>query len=410
MKILTLVWSLGPGGTERAAANYAIAYKLAGADSRVLILGEGYERVDHVRSAGVPVIALLQEANGDGPLQDLASWGADIIHTHNFVSAFVPFIKQLKKTNTKVVETNVFSRPNFSADYCLVDASFQLSGWGLWKYRHWMGRTSAPPLARVVPNIVFDKDFPQSAASEVARYKQQFGIPESAFVIGRIGQAHPSKWSLGLVKILVALMREDPRIYVLLVGVPAAIKKKLLNLGDDITNRVKLIDYISGDRELALYYHSLSVFAHISSIGESFGYVLAEAMVCRVPVVTLLTPLKDNAQYEVVGHGTGGLCVSSRAGFVRAVKQLAIDKELYARLQQNLDRWVAGRFSPGLVSKDLLCFYEDLLNGSAVTQPVNSRLVKEQFTLFGWRRFLLYPMLRLINSPFIYRMKKSIRP
>ena len=46
-------------------------------------------------------------------------------------------------------------------------------------------------------------------------------------------------------------------------------------------------------------------FLHVSRIGESFGMVLCEAMLCGVPVVTLSTPLKDNSQLEVVGPRRG---------------------------------------------------------------------------------------------------------
>ena len=65
MKILKLVWSVGPGGTERAAVNFAAGYKIYGCDSRVLVLGEGDERQKELENAGVDVCFLLKEKRNE---------------------------------------------------------------------------------------------------------------------------------------------------------------------------------------------------------------------------------------------------------------------------------------------------------------------------------------------------------
>ena len=40
----------------------------------------------------------------------------------------------------------------------------------------------------------------------------------------------------------------------------------------------------------------MDVFAHSAQQGESFGYVLAEAALCEIPIVTMATPWADDSQ------------------------------------------------------------------------------------------------------------------
>jgi hypothetical protein len=83
-----------------------------------------------------------------------------------------------------------------------------------------------------------------------------------------------------------------------------------------------LVDFMNDDSALSGIYGSMDVFLHAARIGESFGMVLAEALLCGVPVISLSTPDKDNSQIEVVGHETGGLVVANVAGMLEAMHRL----------------------------------------------------------------------------------------
>ncbi len=63
-------------------------------------------------------------------------------------------------------------------------------------------------------------------------------------------------------------------------------------LADIYQKNIRTIDFIKGDKALTDFYSSIDVFVHISAIGESFGYVLTEAMICGCPVITLARLLK----------------------------------------------------------------------------------------------------------------------
>ena len=75
--------------------------------------------------------------------------------------------------------------------------------------------------------------------------------------------------------------------------------------------------------------------------------VLCEAMLCGVPVVTLSTPLKDNSQLEVVGHGKGGLVALTPEALPEAMVALIGDADLRAGVSVGGAAWVRERFAVG---------------------------------------------------------------
>ena len=408
MNILTLVWSIGLGGTERAAVNYAIAYKKVGVDSRVLVLGEGLERKVELLSAGVAVTSLVENKLPEiEVIEEFKTWMPDIIHIHNFSKALLGYIKKIKAEKTKIVETNVFSRPNYTKDYEIVDASFQLTYWGLWKYHYSMKGAKQRPVEKVVPYLVDTKNFKMPGRQKIDEFLSAIEIPKDAFIIGRIGQPHISKWDEKIIEVIEKTVKPGNYIYYLLVGLPGKIKIQIDRLPSFIRSRVKCIDEIHGDDQLSVYYHSLSLFAHISKIGESFGYVLAESMVCGTPVITLSTPLKDNGQFEVVGNNIGGFCVAGVSGFIKKINELYNDKNLLKDMKNSLFEWVDKRFAPEIITSSLITFYEALIKGTAKSEKINEGLIRDQFDLYGIKKLFLLPLFRLTNSRFFH---KTVRP
>ena len=79
MKILTVVYSLGKGGTERAAQNFALAYKALGHDSRLVFTRLDGPRKYNLQREDVPVSSLLDQADIDY----LTDWEPEIVHLHS---------------------------------------------------------------------------------------------------------------------------------------------------------------------------------------------------------------------------------------------------------------------------------------------------------------------------------------
>ena len=77
------------------------------------------------------------------------------------------------------------------------------------------------------------------------------------------------------------------------------------------------------------------VILHTSSIGESFGYGIAEPMNLGKPVITNSVPWHDQAQLELVQHGVCGWVANSRSNLRKAIDSLANDPALRARFGQS---------------------------------------------------------------------------
>src|SRR5256885_396168 len=87
--------------------------------------------------------------------------------------------------------------------------------------------------------------------------------------------------------------------------------------------------------ELGLTIASLDVVLHTSSVGESFGYGIAEPMNYGKPVIANSTPWQDQAQIELVRHGECGFIASTPGTIADAILKLANDPELRARFGKN---------------------------------------------------------------------------
>ena len=80
---------------------------------------------------------------------------------------------------------------------------------------------------------------------------------------------------------------------------------------------------------------SLDAVLHTSSIGESFGYGIAEPMNYGKPVIANSTPWQDQAQVELVRHGECGFLASTPETIAAAICKLAASSDLRKELGQN---------------------------------------------------------------------------
>ena len=202
-----------------------------------------------------------------------------------------------------------------------VDTSFQFSYWAYWLYRLRGGDMSR---AGIVPNPVRCDNFTPSNESEIGLFKKKYNIPENAYIIGRIGQNNIGKWSVVMINVFNSLAKKNPNIYLVLVNPPLNILKAVSR--SKYKDRIVHIESIIGDKQLSLAYSAFDVMLHVAEMGESFGYVLVESMLCGTPVVTLSTPWGDNSQCEVVENGNGGFVAQTQKGLIKALN-LYINKD-----------------------------------------------------------------------------------
>ena len=321
-RILTVVYSLEKGGTQRAAQNFAEGYQANGLDSRVLYTREDGLRRRELEVARVPVYCLLDRADREALMQ----WQPQLVHLHSH-QLTLPEFDLIKSSfpQARLVETNVFSIP--SPWSSRLDQSFQLAEWCLWRYRRRAGDRC--PVS-VVPYPVKTGAFTRSGENARRDFRAAYGLAADAIVLGRIGQSFDGKWSPLLIDTFNRLRRQYSRLRLLVVNPPPLIRKGIARSSwrEDIV----VIERIDGDGPLSDCYSAMDIFVAISDLGESFGMVLAEAQLCETPVVTFATPWQDNSQVEVVTNGRGGAVVATRRALEDALRELIDDLALRRQL------------------------------------------------------------------------------
>lgn len=289
MKILTVVFNLDKGGTQRCAQNFAEAYQFIGHDSRILSLYGLGVRYDEIKDT-------ITIYNGLNSINDIIIWMPDIIHlhSHNLKNDDVSFLLKCCNLST-AIETNVFSRPSPWASKILV--SFQLSNWANWIFNLRKGKYYK---TAIVPNPIKINNF-----LKIDKYKEKlnfcnnFGIDINSKIIGRIGQSYNKKWSLHLINIFEDLKKIDNSFHLIVINPPASIISRILI--SNSRKSITIIDKIIGDENLNKMYAALDLTVLIAEQGESFGMVIAESILSGTPVATLSTPWADNSQCEVSG-------------------------------------------------------------------------------------------------------------
>ncbi|MBN2884519.1 glycosyltransferase family 4 protein [Patescibacteria group bacterium] len=318
MRILTIVFNLNKGGTQRAAQIFAEAYKKLGHDSRILTLYGLGSRFEEIKDD-----FKIWQGVGDSNLKEIKEWNPEVIHIHSHgpkaedISRLFDFLPIDK---IKIIEQNVFSKPSPWMDR--VDISFQLSDWAYWLY---MLRGGDMTRATIIPYPIISDRFTNRETALVSAFKVKYNIPEEAFVIGRIGQSEVGKWSLMLIDIFNRLAKKYTNLYLVVVNPPANIVQAISR--SNYKNRIRHIEKINGDENLSIAYSSFDLMLHIAEMGESFGYALVESILCGTPVVALSTPWGDNSQGEVVFNGVGGYVANSRKALIQTVAKY-INREI----------------------------------------------------------------------------------
>jgi len=432
MRVLTIVSDLAPGGTQRVAQNFAQGYKEAGLHSAVFAYDAGGPREAPLHASGVDVfLGGRTPPERDQGLEQAIGWKPDVVHIHRTGHANPVTGGMLARLRTApregsaapvgIVETNVFARVDHSPQGRLIDVHFQLSHWCLWKWARWSSRLSPRPIGVVLPNIVRTDDFGPVSAPDRAAFRAEHSIPSDAMLFGRIGSPITPKWSREMFDAFRAYAPHNTRAHLLLIGLPKEMIPLSESLPPDIRARVTRIDFLHGDAALRRAYGAMDVFLHTSQVGESFGMVFAESLLCGTPIITLSTPARDNSQLEVVGHEQGGLIAADVPGMVEAMRRLE-DPALRARYASLGAASMIERFSPGVLIPRAIAVarlttqglpHEELSRRLAaipglVTQVPDAEIKGLLRRAMGRHSMKDLATLRLISHPIVYRLYQKL--
>ena len=365
MKILTIVYTLNRGGTERAAQNFSIAYKESGHEVAVLPIYEKGVREEPLTKKEIVVFEPFK--NKDFSIEAIKDFSPEIIHIHragikdSVINELLNLIKSVLP-KIKIAETNVFSQVDHGLGENLIDLHMHLSKWCFWKWKINIPYFKKTSISTVLPYMVIPDSFHKIGDNKtINQFKRDNNIPEDKFIFGRVAQKSEAKWSLDDIKSFLLFSKDYSNCHLVLLGVSAKAKIFVDSLDSDEKSKITVLDYIDGDSKLNELYNSMDVFIHAANIGESFGMVFAESMLAETPVITFATPLNDNSQHEVIPEGTG-FVVRDKSNMISKMKFFYENKSELDIFGKRARKHILNNFSPSVLTHKAISLFNLLLN------------------------------------------------
>lgn len=290
-RVMQLVLSLSPGGTERLVIE--IVRALAGRiDSVVCCLDEPGAWADELAALGVPVISLARTPGFHPTLamrlaRVLKERDIDIVHCHHYSPYVYGLLASVLKPTVQLVFTEHgrlsdaapsrkrrFVNPLLSrwpGKLCAVSADLK---------NHMVAEGFPARRVGVTYNGIDPGRRPTAAQRSAAR--ESLGLPDSAFVVGTVGRLDPVKNLHLLLQTHAFLVSKHPQVRTVIVGdgdERAALEAHACSLG--IKDSTVFAGYRADVRALM---PAFDVYVNTSSY-EGVSLTILEAMATALPVV-----------------------------------------------------------------------------------------------------------------------------
>ena len=244
-------------------------------------------------------------------------------------------------------------------------------------------------------------DVEQYARGDGRAFRKEHRIPNHALVVGHVGRLAPEK-NLEFLSAAVRLyLHQNPLAVFLLVGSGPSVEQLQLDFQqDELANRLVYAGKQTGTA-LVDAYHAMDLFA-FSSLSETQGVVLVEAMAAGKPVVAL----DASGAREVVVDGINGRLVSSQSphAFATAIDELVDQLEASPGTLETAARATAEKFSTTNCARRALGYYNDVVrayNRNTIYDQsawgTLRRSVQEEWTL--WSDRMAMARCLLFNEP-----------
>lgn len=352
IKIIEAGNELGLGGTEYAIQLYSKFLNKDHFKVTVVGLHEGGPRVKLIQDMGIDVHVL----NGD--LVKLAGLlkETDVFHWHGSGMLNAELFNVVKENKPKlVIQTNVFGAYDHSSLYDVIDYDLYISQMILIRRMEQdSGLNDNFNAKRKVLPYPVDVDLIADLLpdnNEIQDFKELHKIHD-CFIVGRIGRPDNAKFDIITLDAFAAFADKVENARFLLVGVTPKILAYAETL--NITDKLIIFENTPDLRTLLLYYNAIDIFLAISEFGESFGMVIAEAMTSGIPVVTVSTPTRDNAQIELVDNAKTGLVVErNKEKIVSAMLFLYHDRKEILKLSVSSKQKITKEYKADNIVKSL---------------------------------------------------------
>lgn len=370
-RVLQLVLSLSPGGTERLVIE--ICKHLADrVDSMVCCLDSPGEWAAELQAFGIPVVALGREPGFQPGLamhiaKLIRANGIEVVHCHHY-SPYVYGLMAAMMTNVELVftEHGRLSSGEPSRKRRLVNPLFSMMGGRVCSVssdlkQHMVAEGFPARRVQVVYNGIDPAHRP--AVSERAAARAALGVPRGAFVVGTVGRLDPVK-NLTLFLQAHALLRQrHPGAFAVIVGdgpERAALERTAAELG--VRAAVSFTGYRSDVRALL---PAFDVYLNCSNY-EGVSLTILEAMAAAVPVVA--TAVGGNP--EVVVDRETGYLVPPRATAVADALGMVLRSPKRRQAMGDAGRWrVIRHFSIARMVDDYAAAYLGLESNHTAAMP-----------------------------------------
>jgi L-malate glycosyltransferase len=362
LRVMQLVLSLSPGGTERLVIE--IVRALAGRiDFVVCCLDEPGSWASEVEALQVPVVALSRRPGFQPRLavhlaRVMKAHQIDVVHCHHYSPFVYGVLASLLKPATQLVFTEHGklsgagpSRKRRWVNPLLSRRHGHLRAVSADLRRHMLGEGFQPERLSVLYNGIEPGERPSKPQRDAAR--KMLGLSPEAFVIGTAGRLDPVKNLDLLLQTHAALTATHEHAHTVIVGdgpERTALEAKAAALG--VSGSLSFAGYRSDVRSLI---PAFDVFLNCSAY-EGVSLTILEAMAAGLPVVA--TPVGGNPEVVVDQH-TGFLIPPSATALAVAIKSLANDQTRRVAMGEAGRRRVEQHFSIGRMVQE----YADLYFG-----------------------------------------------
>jgi pimeloyl-ACP methyl ester carboxylesterase len=246
----------------------------------------------------------------------------------------------------------------------------------------------------VVPTGV---DLERFSKNDRLAFRQQNQIPPDALVIGHAGRLAPEKNLDFLINCMVEALKKDPKVHALIVGLGPAekmIRDTFKQAG--LEKRLHLTGVLHYQHLVDAYF-AMDVFA-FTSLSETQGMVLVEAMAAGLPVVALDAP---GARDIIKDYHNGRLLNEmDQQSFVDALLWALYRTPEELRTIKQIIRMTVQKYPINTSAKHMLEIYENVRSRKSISVGKRN---SSQF-LFMWRMKAEWD----IYNNFIKAIAKSI--
>ncbi len=310
MRILEMTNTYTPivGGVERSIRSFVDEFKKRGHE--IMIVAPTFEGMPD-KEEGVLRLAAIQRFNHSdfsvnlpipGILEKLMrDFKPDIVHSHHpflvgdmalrlsgqyniplvftYHTMFEEYLHYLPFHNDAVKRFVIELSAGYAnlADYVIVPSQSV--------YEILRARKVEAPM-EIIPTGVDSGKFSMGNGSKIRKW---FKIPQEVFVIGHIGRLAPEKNLDFLAESVSDFLIKAESTHALIVG-RGSMEKKMRQIFHDkgVSSRVHFSGVLQGQK-LINAYHAMDIFA-FTSVTETQGVVLTEAMSAGIPVVAINAP------------------------------------------------------------------------------------------------------------------------